>query len=1561
MNKLKKIRTATFCIILVICLIAPIISNAANLTLEQVKARGKNAVGNTVSIGSGYSTGKHLYCLDYSQHWPTGQNMNIQSYIEIEGNVAKNASGTASAPNNLNGAIALAVNQSTGENPTSTCACGQHNHGFSKGQVIIWKYMKNWYNQVGYGLGVRCTIESPVSRCESIGNPLADAAAMNGVTDDTTVTKNATTVVASTFTADGEEWIEMGPYNYKFNGSVTGISLTDENGAAIASSNYKICGRNSAGGRTTLSTISSNSNFYIAVKMKKEYKKVNVKVSAKVSGTLYGARLWFLTTNSGQNLLLADPTHRTISNNYDFNFDVGLTQDITIEKENVNFHELKLKDVGFLIENSSIGKYLKKDDAGNISYVAKANATTFSTNGIGRIKVSGVLKGEYNFYEVVNNNPGYDPAPSTKIPFTALNQTFYTKDNNPKRVTIQIEKVDKDDNTIKMANVGFIVEKVGSGFIKSGGHTDSNDDKPVYGGTREEAMKDNNGVFFTGTDGIAKVYQVDKNSTYNFYEVINNNEGYAPEPLKPNDEDINRVTYMDPIENERKFVALSGMVWNDGGEDKATLRNNLLDSGDVGVPGVTVRIIKVDANGGKSVYATTTTSDGSDGKAIGTYRFDSVEIALINGEDSRVYLDDEKKDVVLSGADYRGCHCYIEFEYDGLTYQSVELVNDVNGTKAIEGDEVRKTFNNKFQRVQGYDTDTVDVLQGDATSTGKVNYELDFQSAKVKSTEGLNITADTERAGVMQVTFDRANPVTELTGFNLGIFERALIDLRTAQDLKETIVSIKGTNHLYKHGSKLGSDDDFTDEGWNVGVKWSNAQQPIYRADAVYKNEADSSQNLNVDLIYKIGLKNENARSDMTAKALEFVDYFDERYEIKGIGLGVDDSGNIQNAITDYTRSEGTGAYDKVTVNLGSGLALSKNTTSIYIKFALSRENVLDILNGGTNAMNSIAEITAYTTLAADGQNYYAAVDKDAVADNVDIFDAERKRYEDDTNDAPTLELVVSEHRTINGNVFEDYARQDLLNSNIREGDGEYKTNENEVPIANVKVQLKEKINGTWEVAENIEGENPQKCEMTTDEYGNYSFSGFTPGEYQVVFTWGDDNGYKVTDYKATIVNQEEYNHAYGNTTVNEYQHDSEHWYLDMLGLSNPADDKKSRATDDYDTRTKIDTEANTYTVGTAETPNGFNYTTHVNTHEMESYSAVMKFDVEYNKDILEALKYVEEENKVKFIVNGMNLGIIRRPIQQISVDKYVSDIRLSYENQEPIVDATIDQNANIGGIKPDHTKYMGQSTNRRMALIEVTLDNEIQGNAGIEVGYKYVINNEGELDYANEDFQKFGQTVLSGTNAATVQATLAKLTPSVILDYLGNASSFKVDDERNKVDSDYVWKIVEAGDLTSQSMVDPGVASSIGENQVYKAESTTELAPGGSQELEMVIEKRFTNNEDVLLTNQVEVARINKPFGSSIVNERLDEVEQTDNQRYIKGEITEYITPGNYKPALLSAGGIDTGDRGLELDEAIAERLIVVPSYGGDKNYTPYIVIALIALVGLAGGIYFITKKHKE
>ena len=200
----------------------------------------------------------------------------------------------------------------------------------------------------------------------------------------------------------------------------------------------------------------------------------------------------------------------------------------------------------------------------------------------------------------------------------------------------------------------------------------------------------------------------------------------------------------------------------------------------------------------------------------------------------------------------------------------------------------------------------------------------------------------------------------------------------------------------------------------------------------------------------------------------------------------------------------------------------------------------------------------------------------------------DEKTYEDDTDRAPGLQLILQEERKLEGNVFIDYTEGKLKTGEIREADGEYKENEKDSKVAEVDVKLvKTNGNKPGEIAEKYTGTNSngkwEEAKTKTDENGHYYIGGFIPGDYMVIYTWGGqtyidpDNGkselIRVQDYKGTIYKD-----------VNRQT--NQEWYK-------AREPRYSDAMDNYEQRIEIDKQSE--------------ITTNHNTHVITDYKDGMR------------------------------------------------------------------------------------------------------------------------------------------------------------------------------------------------------------------------------------------------------------------------------------------------------------------------------------------------------------------
>lgn len=1136
---------------------------------------------------------------------------------------------------------------------------------------------------------------------------------------------------------------------------------------------------------------------------------------------------------------------------------------------------------------------------------------------------------------------------------TVTQQLEVTIENIPLTKDLTIVKVDEDNHNITLANIGF---KFFHNETQKYLRIDENG-LATYVDTLEEATEfstDSNGKIFL--DNILA-------GTYTAIETKNPNYGYVL--MKEGYQIAFDSTQVD-IPNKQLYVKLSGYVWEDIQSEKQSVRNDLYkdsesDDKDSKVQGVIVRLrdkrtgqIVKDSVTGKDQIATTNEN--------GEYIFENV------------LIDD------LS-------NYYVEFTYDGLTYESViPHIDRDNGSKASESD--RQGFNNKFASVEAGSKENEAVIKdasGNVQATVEYNFtqETSGRTANIVKKTNCDIISTTTNAGYT-ISYTRGSGVKEIKNINLGIYRRRQADLALQNELDQVKVEIEGYGHIYKYGSGFDTNDpNETQNSWNLGVRFENPyknvyKRPIYRADAEYDND-DENKELKVALTYKITLANQE---NVTSRVNSIVDYFDARYTIKGVGTGVSEQdGTITNPIK-YTESNYNDKYKKVDIDVdmllqesAEGSTADKVTQkSIYIQFDLSRENILNMLNdasiygndenrleeAGRNLKNT-AEITSFTTYSdTEGKALYAAVDKDSIPGNATVDNY--STYEDDTDKASTLAIIIANAREVSGTVFEDKEDETLsTEKNISQGDATF-DEENENTIGGVKVQLvKVDSNGnvTDEVAKVFDEQvvNPDgtlgawtdaNAEAVSDSDGNYAISGFIPGKYAIKYIWGDGS-YKIVDgqkgdeydsmvenYKATVIDYDTYQSEAKN---NKFYRDA-----------NESDVRTSHAMDNITTRKEVD-----------ETLKNYNYESQTDVTEMTSATPVMEFNIEYDDNDLMSIDLNRVENRIAFKIKNIDFGIIRRPIQDVNFVKTLSEIRLTLANGQVLIDARITDDGKLDG-QAEHTTYMPPRKENGITVdngyLKIEMDEDLIQGATVQMKFKLTTENTSQADYVDDayGYYQYGESYYEKAVGEDRKDTdVITLTPSKIVDYLDPKSIYQPEDPTN---IEYAWKQVSIEDLKNEKLVasnitdaletgeyDTGEVDSNGnpitaeldESQIFTTDYLDDaklrpiytkgdtLNPAEGGDVYMVVDKVLSTSEDLNFQNQAELVLLGKPGG---------------------GKFTP--TPGNYLPNRVQK----------ETDDSTSQEITIVPSTGGNKNIILPISIGMVALIVFATGVILIKKK---
>lgn len=698
---------------------------------------------------------------------------------------------------------------------------------------------------------------------------------------------------------------------------------------------------------------------------------------------------------------------------------------------------------------------------------------------------------------------------------------------------LKVIKVNKDNTTVKLPNVGFKIQ---------------NKD------TKKWVKETNGTISYVDNKDAATEYITDKNGeitiknlivgTYVAYETKNPNYGYEIiTEGKEKDVIVDKTAELQ-IPNKQKYIKLSGYVWVDRYSGKQSEKNDLYkdgtyDSEDILLDGITVRLKDTSGN----VIKEAKTANG------GAYQFIDV------------LVDDLDK-------------YYVEFEYDGLTYTNVvSHIDKDNGSKSAEDSEVRDNFNKGFSSVVGGETaNTGATLDENGKKKNDLTYNLTYDADNgAKSTlvnNGLYvITANTNETGY-RIKAHFTPGQEEIKYINLGLYEREQPDISLVKDLYNVKVSINGYNHVYDYNQRFDKPIEPTEDDLNVGVKYKNKftgsyNRAIYEADYNYTTQ-DGKNELEVYVTYQLRMNNES--SNLTTQINSIVDYYDSNYTLCGVGTSLnndtmDVQKNIDYGVLDYNEN-----YNKLTINNNTKIDHGKYA-DIYVQFKLNRQAVINIINNKEN-LDNVAEINSYSVF--DKKGIYAGIDKDSNPGNANP--AEVTTHQDDTSSAPGLLLEVADAREMTGKVFFDESTGGV--GVVREGDGQY--TDNEKGIANVEVTLKENK------------ENGEIHTTTTDGNGDFYISGYIPGDYTLTYTWGDET-YTVQNYKGTIYKDRANNKEWYKTTEPRYSDAMDDYQLrqnidgetqNITGTSKTTIDKMNSTTPTMGIGVEYDT---TYTASTGD------------------------------------------------------------------------------------------------------------------------------------------------------------------------------------------------------------------------------------------------------------------------------------------------------------------------------------------------------------------------------------------
>ena len=1369
---------------------------------------------------------------------------------------------------------------------------------------------------------------------------------------------------------DGKYYV--GPYK---------INLTG--GAKVGE--IKVNGTNVAGISTDLKTIKGfdsivdNKSFYVVLNNKVDIK--NITVTGKEQVNSIKARLLLVSGGRAQNFIIYNA--KMEKQKPSISLPVPSFATLQIVKKDKSGKNLNLKDVGFVVWSQSKKAYVIVKN-GNVEYVdfETAKKNEFKTDKDGKTQaISKLPAGRYEIYETSIPDALkeiYDLPETTlkdKDGKTVKTKAKLVKENGKDYTYVQLKSgqtvtvtavntrafanfyIDKKDNKTGQALNGIefklynVKEK---GWVKFDKNNVTTSVKETF---------ENASAMVTGTSGTPGLTQTIKKLPVGEYTIYETGLGEYEDIYELGTFKLNGKTYKGKeivtktlsadetgsayytldakgnayykAGNTQTYISISGIVWEEAINGKNTeMLNYLLDETDNRVNGIEVRLM--DKTTGKVV----TRIDGTkqevkthydeNTKQNGYYKFDKVNIEKLN--------------------DY-----YVEFTYDGITYQSAIIPNvDVDKTKLTQASEIannRKSLNDSFKELTGegqvinYNNKNIKVTYNkEKTEEDEVIVTPNEISDRTKGLDEQNKVVNLSKLGEFTINsvtqqnylknkYDELTAknkiVTEIQNVNLGLYVREQPDLTLNTSINNAKVSVNGKTYEYKYDSPLSDTQTQT----TVGVAFGNLDPtinkkyftPIYRADAVYESE-DKSKELNVYIVYNIDLINNskalnakvNTLREIYSKELEFVE------------LSTQNGSVITNNIKEQENNKYK-VYNFENLNVEIE---AQSTKTLYLTFRLPKTQFFNMREQTfyeDKEFINYTEIGSYSLYSDKFNSLYAGFDTDSIPNNLNA-DKFNETDEDDSSRAPALQIKDAGERTLSGIVFEDNDKDEKDNERI--GDGKYVDGENK--ISNVKVRLVDNNGNEVQVYDLNKKQFVNQTSVTNDN-GEYTISGFIPGDYKVQYTWGEGENTVIKNGSDTAVTVDSYKSTIWTEESRKEKQDAK-WFMQK-------DVRYSDAQDDYKERIKLD-ENSASLLDTLKKP--------VNDINAVSNKAVMKSitpEIEVGIETGEYEEVLTDSTPIyKFNIVNVDLGLIERPRLTMDIKKSVDSVKLLTDQKQVILDAKVN---NEGKLEVTAGAVTGGP---EYGYIRGELDTDIINSATVaQVAYKVVITNTSEQDYDSKDYYFYG------TDKDNNKLIILKA--EGIYDYLGGLEA--------SVDLNNDWKVLQNGSDETKFETVTQLMTERMENTISSALWYEANKEAGTTKL---VQETFSNSVKEIIKEYVEEKQSTIKEFKNLIRENKVISKLAENAIELKaGESKEFKY---YGESTLSTGKDIRFENDVEIANVTknknsgrsvvteysnlydrAEWVTITPPTGENKDYTSIIIISIASIAILGAGILVIKK----
>ncbi len=544
--------------------------------------------------------------------------------------------------------------------------------------------------------------------------------------------------------------------------------------------------------------------------------------------------------------------------------------------------------------------------------------------------------------------------------------------------------------------------------------------------------------------------------------------------------------------------------------------------------------------------------------------------------------------------------------------------------------------------------------------------------------------------------------------------------------------------------------------------------------------------------------------------------------------------------------------------------------------------------------------------------------------------------------------------------------------------------------------------------AENPEKEPKVEPFITTSgNDGTYSFMGVPPGDFYVKFTYGDKvvcNGkvYNGQDFKSTTYQRDmsqigTYDiPAYSPSASGTKQDNPTYTDLESLYYYNitEADNHPSNS-DAKDIWSKRE-EINTYSKGS----DGKNLLNHraeelkrnsdpsvdwhgKTTKDMIAQTGVIDMEVEYDG----LGRHMENQNEDEYNesirvyhIDNVNLGLVERPRAQLKLNKEIVNLKIALSNGNVIFNTNQSINNLYFAQHQGHSvKYentnnitkklltsfrIGDNSETSPELIQAYMDEELIAGANIQATYMMTVENVGEIDYKDPKFYYTGEV------EDRTKENISKTSANEVIDYVSNLIEY---DARLQA-SDDLWKVKNTNQLVKSSTLN-------NKNEIIVTGNTEEDLVNRKWLNRLVTYNRLITTESLKEEDLVPSLASDRGTSSKSTTLVLTKTlaNTSGDDEFIYNNLSEIISTSNEQGRRMQfsiSGNQEMADQSIktnnadqdaktsikvikpsEIDADSAQKIVILPPTGENKNYVPIIVTLISALAIVALGIVAVRK----